>query len=97
LHIPVEALNLEAPFVKAPAPINPTARMVQRCTMALDHQFLAAQPIRSQATPQPTLQQITPSAPHQWRKRQRGTDDAPTEFGTPSADQPPTPFLGRVV
>ena len=65
LHIPVEALNLEAPFVKAPAPINPTARMVQRCTMALDHQFLAAQPIRSQGAPQSTLQQTTPSAPHQ--------------------------------
>jgi len=36
-HILVEAPNLEALVIEAPAPINPIVGMVQRCTMALDH------------------------------------------------------------
>ena len=42
-----------------------TVRMVQKCSMALDHWFLVAQPVGSQATPQSISQQTTPPASQQ--------------------------------
>lgn len=66
MHVLVEALALEDPIAKvsiikglvaeAPAPLNPTAGMVQKCTMALDQWFLAAQLVGNQVVPRPHSQ-----------------------------------------
>lgn len=49
--------------VKSPTPFNSTIGMVQRCTMALDHWFPCAQPVRGQTAPWLTSQQTTSPMP----------------------------------
>lgn len=50
----VEDLAVEEPIPKEPILPNLIVKMVQKCFMALDRWFPAAQPIRGQATTWPT-------------------------------------------
>ena len=90
VHILVEAPVVEAFVVESTIPINPTTGMVQRCTMALDCWFPAAQPNRSQAAPQPTPQQTTLLAPVN-EGRNRGVPITPQQSLVPLL--PTSPLL----
>ena len=81
----VEDPIIKEPVTEEPVPTNLTARMVHKSSMASDHWFLAAQPIRSQVAPHSISQQTTPPASPQQRKQHKGADGATTKTSTPSA------------